>query len=71
MTLFAGYAMVQLRLSAHYTFWMGMTAMVQILIIFTGLLGLLVKRSIKISRSEVSISDDRGEQEIGSTDQSS
>lgn len=57
MTLFAVACLWLVRDIAGFVFWLGLAAMGQILVVFTGLLGLLVKRSLKISRNEISISD--------------
>ena len=57
MTIFAGFAMWLLSGNAKYVFWLGALAMGQIALIFTGILGLLVKRRLSLSRTEFKISD--------------
>lgn len=66
MTLFAAYGMYLLRTYPGFIFWLSLTAQAQIAIVFTGLLGLLVKRTVKFSRNEVVISDyDANNQQSG------
>ncbi len=57
MTVFAGFALWLVSGNAKYAFWMGVLAMAQIAIIFTGILGLLVKRRLSLSKSEFKVSD--------------
>ncbi len=57
MTIFTSICLWLIRDIPGFVFWLGLAAMGQILVIFSGLLGLLVKRSLKISRNEISISD--------------
>lgn len=57
MTIYAAVCLYLLRETPGFVFYLGMAAMVQILIVFTGILGLLVSRSIKLSRQEISITD--------------
>lgn len=57
MTIFTAICLWLIRDIPGFVFWLGLAAMGQILVIFSGLLGLLVKRSLKISRNEISISD--------------
>lgn len=57
MTLFAVACLYLISANEKYVFYMGLAAMVQIFAIFTGFMGLLVKRSLKISKSEISIVD--------------
>lgn len=57
MTLYSAACLFILRGHPDYTFYLGLAAMIQIMLVFTGLMGLLVKRSLKISRSEIDISD--------------
>lgn len=57
---FSVYACVVLYIvhrTAHYSFWLGVLAWVSIMLIFTGILALLVKRSIFVSRNKLYISD--------------
>lgn len=57
MTLFAGYGLYVVRASAPLSFWLAVAAHVQILVGMTGLIALFVKRSFKVTRGGVEISD--------------
>ena len=57
MTIYAGFALWLLSGNPQYVFWLGALAMAQIAIIFTGILGLLVKRRLSLSRTEFKVSD--------------
>jgi len=57
MTAYSIATLVMSSGNPKYVFYLGVMAMIQILIIFTGVLGLLVKRSLNVSRSGVSVSD--------------
>ena len=58
MTLYSAVAMYILQNFPGYVFWLGMFAMANILVLFTGIAGLLVKRSLSVSRQGVTIKDD-------------
>ena len=68
MTIFAGFSLWLLSGNATYIFYMGMAAMVQIAIIFTGILGLLVKRRLSVTKSEFKVSDFEPEELITKKD---
>jgi hypothetical protein len=57
MTGFAALCLYMLQDRPGFVFYMGMAAMIEVLVVLTGLTGLLVKRELKISRGEISISD--------------
>lgn len=57
MTLYACACLFLLRENAGFTFYLACFAHVQILVALTGILGLLVKRELKISKNEINISD--------------
>lgn len=57
MTIFAGFSLWLLSGNPGYIFYLGMAAMAQIAIIFTGILGLLVKRRLSLTKSEFKVSD--------------
>jgi hypothetical protein len=57
MTIFAGFSLWLSSGNPKYVFWLGALAMAQIAIIFTGILGLLVKRVLTLSRTQFSVSD--------------
>jgi hypothetical protein len=57
MTAFSAVCLYLVRETPGFVFYLGMASMVQILIVFTGILGLLVARSIRLSRQEISITD--------------
>jgi hypothetical protein len=57
MTIFTSVAMYFVRESPMYVFYLGVGGMVNIGVIFTGILGLLVKRRLSVSKSEINISD--------------
>ena len=48
MTLYAAAALYIVQHYAHYAYWLGMAAMANILVLFTGIAGLLVKRTLSI-----------------------
>jgi hypothetical protein len=50
-------ALIFVKLVAIHVFWLGIAAMVNLGLIFTGLLGLLAKRSISISTQGLTIND--------------
>ena len=57
MTAFSSVGLFLLQTNALYVFYLSLFAMFNIFIIFTALAGLLVKRSISVSRSGVNLSD--------------
>lgn len=57
MTLFAAVGVYLVRGDTSLSFWLAIAAHVQILVGMTGLIALFVKRSIKLSRDGVDISD--------------
>ena len=57
MTIYAGFALWLSSGNPTHVFWLGVLAMAQIAIIFTGILGLLVKRRLSLSRTEFKVSD--------------
>jgi len=58
MTVYAFLVLWLVRSRLDYAFWLGICAHVQIIVGITGLLALLVKRSIKASRDGIEITDD-------------
>lgn len=71
MTLFAAFAMYWVSDNPKYVLWLGLAAHAQIVISISALAGLLVKRSLKVSRTGLEIVDQeihtppRGEQDGG------
>ena len=57
MTVYAFIVLYIVRATANYAFWLGMAAHAQIIIGITGLLALLVKRTVKAGRDGIEISD--------------
>lgn len=57
MTLFAAVGVYLVKGDTGLSFWLALAAHVQILVGMTGLIALFVKRSIKLSRDGVDISD--------------
>ena len=57
MTIYALLVLYLVRYSVSHSYWLGVFAMVNILILFTGIASLLVRRSINISKSGVIIND--------------
>jgi hypothetical protein len=57
MTMYAASVLWLVKGIPSYVFYMGLFAHIQILVVFTGILGLLVKRELKISKNEINISD--------------
>lgn len=59
-TLFAAYAVYQVRHSAWMTFWLGLAAHAQVFVVLAALAWLLgVRRTVKVSRDGAEI-EDRG-----------
>lgn len=57
MSLYATYALYLVQSVAHYAFYLGLAAMGNIFMIFSGLAGLLVKRSLNIGKSGIVLED--------------
>lgn len=57
MTAYAATCLWLLKESTEYVFWLGMAAHAHIAIAITGLMGLLVKRSLKVNKSGIEIVD--------------
>jgi hypothetical protein len=57
MIVFATLALFFVKSHANYTFYLGLAAMVNLMVVITGLLGLLVKRSLVVSRTGIEITD--------------
>ena len=57
MTAYAAAALWLVRIWPTYVFWLGAGAMATIMLVFTGILGLLVKRSLSLSKTELKIAD--------------
>lgn len=63
MTAYALYCLWLIRANAGYVFYMGLAAHLQILLVLTGITGLLVRRSLEISKGKVVISDHDDDEE--------
>lgn len=57
MTAYAGVVLWLVGDVARYAYYLGMFAMLNIFIIFTGMLGLLVKRTLNISKTGIVVED--------------
>lgn len=57
MTLYAGVVLWLVGDTARYAYYLGMAAMLNIFMIFTGMLGLLVKRTLNVSKSGIIVED--------------
>jgi len=57
MSMYAVAALWFVKIHPQYVFWLGALAMAQIMLVFTGIMALLVKRTLSISKSSLSISD--------------
>lgn len=57
MTLYSIAVLYMSQSEVKYVFYLGVLAMLQIFVVFTGLLGLLVKRNLTISRAGITVSD--------------
>jgi hypothetical protein len=57
MTVFAAFVLYLVHGNEKYAFYLGLAAMLQVLLVLTGLMGLLVKRTISISRTGINIGD--------------
>jgi hypothetical protein len=62
MTAYASVGLWFVRESPMYSFYLATSALVNIGLIFTGVLGLLVKRTLSISKSAINISDQQNDQ---------
>lgn len=67
-TLFAAYAVYQLRGSPGFTFWLGLAAHAQVFVVLAALAWLLgVRRSIGVSDDGIEIKDNGAAVELGET----
>lgn len=57
MTVYAILALYLVTNTPHYVFYLGLASMVNIMVLFTGIAGLLVKRTLNVSRTGVVIED--------------
>lgn len=58
MTIYAAFVLYIVRTApAHYAYWLGMFAMANIFTIFTGLLGMFVKRTLNVSKNGILVED--------------
>lgn len=57
MTAFASAALWLVRAQADLAFWLGLCAMALIGVVLTGFAGLIVKRTLRISRDGVEVAD--------------
>jgi hypothetical protein len=57
MTVYALLVLYLVQNYAHYAYWLGMAAMVNIFVLFGAIAGLLVKRNINITRNGVIVED--------------
>lgn len=57
MTAFAAATLYLVRDKATYAFWLGMAAMGLIGVVLTGFAGLIVRRTVKISRDGIEVAD--------------
>lgn len=57
MVLFSTIGLFHVRTQPNYTFYLSLAAMVNLMVVITGLLGLLVKRSLVVSRTGIEIKD--------------
>jgi hypothetical protein len=57
MTVYASVVLWMVRAFPGLAFWMGLSAMLIVMLVLTGILGLLVKRNFVISRGQIEISD--------------
>ena len=61
MTAYAGYALWLVRDNASFVFWLGLSALSLVAITLTGFAALVVKRTIRLSRDGLEISDHQEE----------
>lgn len=64
MTVFSAVGLYYVRDNAAYAFYLAVGGLLNIGIIFTGILGLLVKRRLSVSKSEINISDFNNEDDL-------
>tara|TARA_Y100000815_G_scaffold268029_1_gene288419 strand:+ start:600 stop:983 length:384 start_codon:yes stop_codon:yes gene_type:complete len=57
MTIYAGFTLWFVRESPSRVFWLGVGALILIGIVLTGFAGLLIKRTIRVSRDGIEIAD--------------
>lgn len=57
MTVYAGMVLYFVQAEAKFAFYLGMFAMLNIFVIFSGLMGLLVKRTLNVSRTGIVVED--------------
>ncbi|WP_109808429.1 hypothetical protein [Sphingosinithalassobacter portus] len=57
MTIYAGFTLWFVRESPSRVFWLGVGALILIGIVLTGFAGLLIKRTIRVSRDGIEIED--------------
>lgn len=63
MTAYAAYALWLVRDNASFVFWLGLSALALVAITLTGFAALIVKRTIRLSKDGLEISDHGGESE--------
>ena len=61
MTGYAAYALWLVRHDASFVFWLGLSALALVAITLTGFAALIVKRTIRLSRDGLEISDHQDE----------
>jgi hypothetical protein len=57
MTAYAGCALYLVRAQANLAFWLGMAAMGLVGVVLTGFAGLIVKRTLRLSRDGLEVAD--------------
>lgn len=57
MTLYSGWALLLVKEHPRFVFWLGMAGHAQILVGLTGLAALFVKRTVKVGREGIEITD--------------
>lgn len=57
MTAFATWSLWLVRETPSFAFWLGMTAMGMVGIVLTGFAGLIVKRTLRLSRDGLEVAD--------------
>ena len=63
MTIYASIVLYLVQEYPRYAYYLGLFAMLNIFMIFTGLVGMFVKRSINVTRNGVIIEDQNGSQD--------
>ncbi len=61
MTAYAAVSLWLVRHVASYAFWLGLAALALVAIVLTGFAGLLVRRTVKVGRDGLEISDSAAE----------